>query len=149
MQRDIVEHRHDLGFLQVVDKGRAIVDIPQLDIEHVRIVLAVRRYARQLDAPSLRQRQETVVVLLPQCQTALVDAFRHFQLAPQVGGLQVRHQIAGADVAPGIFVDLTTEELAAVGALLADDFRPIDQSRIVHQRRTTFAAGGIVWFHGS
>lgn len=43
-----------------------------------------------------------------------------------------------------IFVDLTTEELAAVGAFLADDFRPIDQSRIVHQRRTTFAAGGIV-----
>lgn len=149
MQRDIVEHRHDLGFLQVVDKGRAIVDIPQLDIEHVRVMHAVGRDYRQLDAAGLRQRQEAVIVLLPQCQTALVDAFRHFQLAPQVSGLQVRHQIAGTDVAPGIFVHLTTEELAAVGALLADDFRPIDQSRIVHQRRAAFAAGGVVWFHGS
>ena len=101
--------------------------------------------ARQFDAAGLCQRQEAVVVLLPQCQTALVDAFRHFQLAPQVSGLQVRHQIAGTDVAPGIFIDLATEELAAVGAFLADDFRPIDQGRIVHQRRAAFAAGGVVF----
>ena len=27
----------------------------------------------------------------------------------------------------------------------ADDFRPIDQGRIVHQRRAAFAAGGVVF----
>ena len=60
-------------------------------------------------------------VILSLIHILLVDTIRCFQLRPQVRSLQIGHQIAGANIAPGIFIDLTTEELAAVSALFTDD----------------------------
>ena len=59
--------------------------------------------------------------------------------------MQIGHQIAGADIAPGIFIDLTTEELAAVCAFFTDDLGSFDQRFIVNQRRAAFTARRVVF----
>ena len=87
VQRDIVEHRQNLRLFQPGDQLAAIVNIAQLDIEHVRILPAVGRNDRQIDTSSPRQRQQGIVVVLPQRQALLVNPLRRFQLRPQVGGL--------------------------------------------------------------
>lgn len=45
----------------------------------------------------------------------------------------------------GVFIYLTPEELAAVGAFFADHFRPLHQSPVVNQRRATFSARRVVF----
>ncbi len=140
-----MEHRQDLSLFQVRDKLAAIVVIPQLDVEHMRVMHALCRDGRQLDTAFARQRGQRIVIGLPQGQTLLVNAICRFQLRPQVRRLQIRHQVAGADITPGIFIYLPAEELATVGAFLADDLRALHQGAIVNQGRAAFTACGVVF----
>ena len=49
MQRHIVEHRQNAVVHQVLEKRRARLQVFDLQVEHVRIVLAMFRDERQLD----------------------------------------------------------------------------------------------------
>ena len=140
-----MEYREDLRLFQPGDQSAAILDITQLNVEHVRVLPAVGRNRRQFDTPGARQRQQRIIVVLPQGQALLVDALRRFQLRPQIGGLQVGHQIAGANVPPGIFIHQAAKELAAVGAFFANNLRAFHQRAIVDQRRPALTAGGVVF----
>ena len=111
----------------------------------MRVLPAVGRNRRQFDTPGARQRQQRIIVVLPQGQALLVDALRRFQLRPQIGGLQVGHQIAGANIAPGIFIHQTAKELAAVGTFFTNDLRAFHQCAIVDKRRPALTAGGVVF----
>ncbi len=80
-----MEYREDLRLFQPGDQSAAILDITQLNVEHVRVLPAVGRNRRQFDTPGARQRQQRIIVVLPQGQALLVDALRRFQLRPQIG----------------------------------------------------------------
>lgn len=108
----------------------------------MRIVLAV---CWQRDAPDLCQRAEGIIIVMPQAQTSFVDAPGGFQLPPQVGSLNICHQVARTNIAPGIFIGLFAKELAVVGAFLADDFRTLNQRGVVDQCGTAFSAGRVVF----
>ncbi len=56
VQRNVMEHRHDFRFLQEANQRAPVINIPQLDVEHMRVLHAVIRNRRQLDTPGFRQR---------------------------------------------------------------------------------------------
>jgi hypothetical protein len=45
-----------------------------------------------------------------------------------------------------VYLSLATEELAAVGAFFADDFRALGQLRIADQQRAAFAGNDVLGF---
>src|SRR5207248_1724864 len=57
---------------------------------------------------------------------------------------QLRRQMARPDVDPGVLVHKPAKELAAVGALLADDLGALDQRGVVDQERAPLAAGDVL-----
>ncbi len=140
-----MEYRQDLRLLEESDQLAAIFIVTQLDIEHMCVLLALGRNRRQFNTSGASQRRQGIKIGLPQREALLINTIRRLQLRPQVGRLQIRHQIAGANIAPGIFIHLATEELAAIGALLTNNLSAFNQRPVVDQRRTAFAPGGVVF----
>ena len=108
------------------------------------IVLAASRDDWAAQAPGVLQRFQGVVIAVPNRQPARGDGVGFFHLRPQKGGDEFAGQIRRTDVHPGVFVHLAAEELAAVGALLADDLGASCQRRIVDQQRAAFAGDDVL-----
>ena len=75
-----------------------------------------------------------------------LDGLPLLKLGEEERGQDIGHQVAGADIHPGVFIHLAAEEAAAVGALFAEDFGPLDVALIVDEQGTAFAAGEILGF---
>ena len=140
-----MEYRHHATGLQVSDELRSLLDILQLHIEHMRIMLAVRRDGRQRQQPFLRQRRKARIVLVPGRQSVIVNLISQFQLPPQASRLQFTRQEAAAEIDPGIFVHLAAQELAAVGTLLTQNFGAFDKAFVIDHQRAAFTAAGVVF----
>ena len=54
--------------------------------------------------------------------TVCIDGIGLFQLCPQVSGIQITGQVAGAIRNPGIFIYLAAQKTGAVGTLFPQDF---------------------------
>ncbi len=126
MQRHIMEHCHDPFLLQEIDQSGAFFHIFRLDIEHMRVMAAVRRNMRQLDPAGLCQRQKQLPVLIPSVHSRLRDLLRQLQLRIQIGGVQVTGQIRRTIVLPAILIHLPSVVLASVRALFPEDLRGLD-----------------------
>jgi len=84
--------------------------------------------------------------VIPDRQPFGSDGLGFFHLSPEEGGNQFAGEVGGTDVDPGVLVDLTAEELAAVGALFADDLGAVGVGRIIDQQGATFAGDDILGF---
>ena len=82
-----MEHRQNFCLFQPVNQRRAVIVIPQLNVKHMRVLPAIRRHRRQIDTTRARQRQQRVIISLPQRQALLVNPLSGFQLRPEIGGL--------------------------------------------------------------
>src|SRR5690242_7878440 len=85
-------------------------------------------------------------IKFPNFLATFLDLVPDFKLREKETGQQFRRQIARADIDPGVFVDLSAEEQAAVSPLLMEDLRPFDILRIVDQQCATLAAIEIFGF---
>ncbi len=87
-----------------------------------------------------------VVIVAPDASPLTLDLISGLQLGIQKGRQDVGGQIARTNVHPGIFVHLTAEEAAAVGAFFTNDLSALDKARGVDQSRAALAAGEILGF---
>ena len=62
---------------------------------------------------------------------ARLDALTILQLSAQQRGQRIRRRIAGAKIAPGILVDFTTEETAAISAFFTQNLRSLNETRVI------------------
>ena len=69
---------------------------------------------------------------------------RLLHLRPKEGRDQLARKVGRADVHPRVLVDLAAEELAAVGALFADDLGALDEPRVVDQQRAALARDDVL-----
>jgi len=76
---------------------------------------------------------EPILVVIPDLQPFGGDGLGFLHLGPEEGGDQFAGEVGGADVDPGVLVDLAAEELAAVGAFFTDDFGAVSKGRVVDQ----------------
>src|SRR5262245_42097310 len=79
-------------------------------------------------------------IVVPEAPPRGLDALARLQLRVEVGGEDVGGYVAGPDVHPGVLVDQSPKEPAAVRALLADDLRPLGEARVVDEQRAALAA---------
>lgn len=84
--------------------------------------------------------------MIPDLQTLGGNGLSFFHLGPEEGGDQFAGEVGGADVDPGVLVDLAAEELAAVGALFTDDFSTVSKGRVVDQQGAAFAGDDVLGF---
>src|ERR1035437_2868075 len=104
------------------------------------------RHDRTGNAPVLGPTAQVMVVILPYLLPRGLDARPNFQLRVQEGRQHVTHHIARPDIDPRILVHLSAEKPAAIRALLADDFGPLDQGRVIDEQRAALAASNVLGF---
>jgi len=146
VKREVVKHRVDSAFPEVSDECGATRERGHQQVIHVPGLLAVRRDERLGDSVLRAPGAELVIIALPEVGALFLDAAPVFQLGVKEGGQDVADQVAAAEIDPGIFVHLATEEAGAIGAFFADDFGAFDQSGVVDQESTAFAAGEVFGF---
>ena len=83
---------------------------------------------------------------MPNFTPPFLDLLAGFQLCVQHGSQGLGRNIAGADVDPGVFIDLAAEEAGAVGAFFAEDFGPFGVCGSLMTRAAAFAAGEVFGF---
>src|SRR6266446_10827304 len=86
------------------------------------------------------------MVAVPVRKPPCGDALRMLELSPKEGGRDFARQKGGADILPGILVDLAAKEPAAIGAFLTHDLGTIHQFGIIHQEAAAFARTDILGF---
>jgi hypothetical protein len=71
----------------------------------------------------------------PHGQPGVGEGVHLLHLGPQKGGDDLAGQVGRSHIEPtGVLVHLAAHEQAAVGALLADNFRTLGKARVVDQR---------------
>lgn len=86
------------------------------------------------------------MIVVPNVQPLCGNGFSLLHLGPEEGGDEFAGEVGGADVHPGVLVDLAAEELAAVGALLSDDLGAIRKSGVVDQQGAAFPGDDVLGF---
>ena len=86
------------------------------------------------------------MIMIPDLEPFGRDGVSVFHLGPKEGSDQFAGEIGGADVNPGILINLTAKELTAVGAFFSDDFSSISEGGVVDQDGTTFAGDDVLGF---
>src|SRR5271157_3886691 len=99
---------------------------------------------RQPQQPFTLKRLEELTIALMDGPAPLADLVEHLELGKEKRRTDLAGYIRRPHIHPGIFVNLAAEELAAVGALVADDLRPVDQLRIVDAESAPLAADVIL-----
>src|SRR5262249_54310756 len=112
----------------------------QQDVVHVGIVSAVFGDDRAAELSSPLEVLERLVICLPDRDSLRRDRARLLELGSEEGRADVADEVRGTEVDPGVLVDLTAEELAAVGPFLLDDLGPLDPVRPIDQEGAAFAA---------
>jgi len=97
----------------------------------VPVVAAFPWDDRSTNPPGRLQADERFVVLDPDLQSPPGDGVGFLHLRPEKGRNNLARQIRRTEIDPGVFVNLSTEELAAVGPLLPDDLGAIGEALII------------------
>src|SRR2546428_11462211 len=87
---------------------------------------------------------EVLIIVLPYLPAPSLNLVTNLELSVQKRCKDLRWEVAGANVYPGVFVYLTTEKLAAISAFLANDLGALHIPRVVDQQRASFATGKIL-----
>jgi len=67
-----------------------------------------------------------------------------FELRKEIRRKHVGEQVAGTDIDPRVFVDLSAKELAAIRSLFANNLSTLGQRRIIDDERAALAATDIL-----
>ena len=116
-----MENSYNALVFEVLDEGSAVIQVSELDVEHMRIVHTAVRDSRHFDASGCGKGCQSIHVCIPDGQTLVIDPVGFLQLCPQIGCVHIAGKIAGAIVDPGIFIHLSAEKAGAVGTLFAQD----------------------------
>jgi hypothetical protein len=146
MQRDVMEDGVDPVVLHPLQHAMAVGPRRQQHVVHVGVVRALRRHPRPPQPAARLGLRQQVVVVLPGRLALLGDAFGFLQLRPEESGDQFARQEGGARFLPRVLVHFAPEKAAAVGALLADDLRPLRHRGVVHQQGAAFAGNDVLGF---
>src|SRR5919201_2786480 len=134
-----MEHGVDVIASQRLDEVLAL----RLAAQDEEVGVGVRRGLRRPDRPpgetGALEVREGLVVSPPQRLARGHDAVGGLELCPQKRREDIARKKRRADVDPSVLVDLPAEELAAVGAFLADDFSALDELVGVDQERAALA----------
>ena len=130
-----MEYRKDFIGFQIINQRSPLLQALCLDIEHMPVVHAPFRHHRQFNLPAFSQGTQIFIIPVPGRQPGVVDFLRNLQLCIEIGGVHVAGQVGRAIVDPGVLVDLSPIILAAVGALLPDDFRFLHILFVPDQKR--------------
>src|SRR5271170_2898325 len=145
MQRNIVKHAQYSILLQVLNQSLAALERGEYQIKHVISLLALGGNHGQANVVIfLGHALQMPPVVFPESTPLALDFLSALQLRQQERGQQVGRQITGPDIHPSVLIDLTAEELAAVGALFADDHGAFDHLRIVHHHGSSLTANDVL-----
>src|SRR3546814_679591 len=134
-----MEHGADAHLPQRRDELRTYLDRREQQVIHMRIVAAFRRHYRSLEQALGLKWCSPFVVTVPDGKAPCGDLAGLLQLGGEERGNDLAWEIGRTHVHPGVLVHLSAKELAAVGALLANDLGALRHGWIVDQQRTTFA----------
>ena len=144
MQGDVVEDGVDVVLLEVrQEPGSGVLGIAK-NVEHVGVMDATEGRVGEAQVSGSGQRLEAGGVAGVDGVALGGDFLGLFELGVEEGGDEFRGEVGGADVDPGVLVDFATEELGAVGTFLPDDFRALDETRVVDDQRATLAADEVL-----
>ena len=110
----------------------------------MRIVYAAVGDRRQTELTGGLKGLEGRIILVPAVKTVIIDLVRHFELRPEIGRVQLARQIAVAEIDPGVLVDLTAEELGAVGALFAQYLGLLDIIGVIYDDGAALTHGVVL-----
>ena len=117
MERNIMENTQNAALFQVIQKLCTHLQIFYFDVIHVGIVCGILRNIRAFQHPFVFQFFQFFVIEVPDGQSLIIDLVCLFQLRPQISGIHIAWQIGRSIAHPGIFINLSTEILAAVCSL--------------------------------
>jgi hypothetical protein len=90
-------------------------------IEEMRRILPVLWELHDRSAFALSPLTEFDRIALPHCVPKGLNLFELAQLGVEDCRTQLTHEVAGTDVDPGIFIDLSAEESGSIRAFLPDN----------------------------
>src|SRR6516162_11801628 len=112
----------------------------QQQVEHLVRLLTMLRDDRQPYTIGSGPVGQFKGITFPDMPPPGLNAWPNFQLGEKKRRQHVAHDIAGANIHPGVLVHLSSEKHAAVGTFLTNDLGALDVGRIVDQQRTAFSA---------
>ena len=98
----------------------------------------------QRKAQPRRHRLERAPIDRPDRMPVRLNRLERLQLRKQHRRVEVAHQVARADAAPGVLVHLATQELAPIRALLPHHLGAVKQRCIVDDERPALATGEVL-----
>ena len=101
---------------------------------------AAGRDDRELHEPARGERGEGVAVPAPGARTGRRERIDRCELRVEICGEHLVQRVRGADVHPGVAVDLAAEELLAIGAAVAEELTARDILRPVQHERAALPA---------
>ena len=141
MQRHIMKCGVDAARFEVPDQPRARREVVEQDVEHVTVAgRAGRIRLRQAQQAGALEFLKPASIRRAQALTLGGDRIGVLELSVQKGPDQLARQKRGANVDPGVLVDLAAKELRAVAAFLADDLGARDELGVVDEQRPALAA---------
>ena len=130
----------------MLEERRTRLQVLDLQVEHVRVVLAMFRNERQLDQALVGQRLQAFAVSVPASHAVVVNFVGTFQFRIKISGIEFARQVAGAKFYPCVLVDFATVELAAVRAFFTDDFGTVAILLVVDEQRSALAHAIVLGF---
>src|SRR5207302_9188964 len=115
-------------------------------VEQVEGLFVVVGHRGKADAVLAGPARQLLSVTVPDRSPALLDALPSLQLGAEDRRQQVGREEAGAEVGPGVLVDLAAEEPGPVGPFLAQDLGPVDETLVVDHERPALPAGNVLGF---
>ena len=112
MKRLVVKDGQDSGVFEMLDEALLRLGRGEDEVVHVPGGGAVGGDGGLLDAGFFGPFLQTLMVILPDGGALGLNVIPGFQLGQEKRSQQVGGKIAGADVDPGIFVDLAAEKAA-------------------------------------
>jgi len=146
MKRDVVKYAVNTFTLHLINERCSSVKARQLEIVHVSIGFAIAGDLVRQNFWWQAIGAKSKPIIIPDLQSFGGDGLGFFHLGQEEGGDQFAGEVGGADIDPGVLVDLAAEELAAVGALFADDLGTISKGRVIDQQGAAFAGDDVLGF---
>ena len=144
VQRHVVEVRADPRGRERGDEAVARRAVGELQAVEVRVVLGALRHDRPVDEPRALERLEGGVVGVPDRHPRGVDLRDALELGGEQRRADVGEQKRRAEVDPRVVIDVAAREAAAVGPLLLEDLRALDERLVVDEQRAALAAGDVL-----
>lgn len=138
-----MEDGPDLELLEMLDQCRAEGRARSDEVIHVPSLLAMGRNVGLVHVFILAPLFERVVIGVPEGFTPLLDDLPALKLSVEKSSQHVAHHITGADINPAV-LHLATKKIRSVGALLANDFRALNEIRPINEQCAALATSDIL-----